>query len=142
MTVALRAQRVSASPPGGDGARTPENAPSGRRLARKTSGEPTTAGAVGALTVNEPSDAAVVAPATRQSFGPPDAGPTPTRTAYTPLPSNWIATPTGTTAPAATPATPVQNGALSGCVACPSGTPVIWSAARCAPGDSTAYPTS
>ena len=33
---------------------------------------------------------------------------------YVPLPSNWIATPTGTIAPAGTPATPVQNGSLSG----------------------------
>ena len=81
LTVALRAQRVSASPPGGDGARTPENAPSGSRFARKTSGLPTTAGAVGALTVNAPSEAAVAGPAARQSFGPPEAGPTPTLTA-------------------------------------------------------------
>src|SRR4051812_4060991 len=80
LTVASSAQRVSAWPPAGASVRTPTNASSSSGCARKTVGRPTSSGAVVTLTLKVPVELAVAGPATVQSVGPPDPGPTNTLT--------------------------------------------------------------
>jgi hypothetical protein len=122
-TAAANAQRTSAWPPGGSGARTPANWLAGPS-ARKLTGWPTTVGATRPPTRNE----AVVDGPERQSDGPPELGPSDTLTVYVPSPSNCSSGPAATISPTV-PTRPTQYGAPTvGWVGLPSGTPVIVSA--------------
>ena len=75
-TVASSAQRMSASPPGGAGARTAPARPPGGGVARKLNGSPSSDGATRTPTAND----AVVDGPERQSAAPPVPGPTETVT--------------------------------------------------------------
>ena len=135
LTVALRAQRVSASPPGG--AHRPHAGE--RAVGQARSAVDERASDDGRRHGHDdgerrPSETALPAPV-RQSVGPPEAGPTPTLTRVRTgafeldLDAGRHDRPAG-----GDPSALVQNGVLSGWVGWPSGTPAICSAARCAPG--------